>query len=126
MDSWYSTDRYRRSDFIKYGWREAIQEGLKEEYPFGGRKLWAVMVSEYSDHFSGEYPCTEEARNIALKNFKLTKQEWELEWALANAPIFLPKLIAKLQELDIFTLFPSDLWCIIVEYAETGATWVDV
>ena len=52
-----------RSNFINYGWKEAIQEGLKEEYLFGGRKLWAVMVSEYPNQFSGEYPGTDEARS---------------------------------------------------------------
>ena len=39
---------FDRSNFIKYGWKEAIQEGLKEEYLCGGRKLWAVMVSTVS------------------------------------------------------------------------------
>ena len=62
----------------------------------------------------------------ALKNFKPTKQDREEEWAKQNAPIFLPKLKAKLQEPDIFILLPSVLWNIIVEYAATGATWVDV
>ena len=52
-----------RSDFIKYGWREAIEEGLKEKYPDGGRKLWAVMVSRFPTQFSGEYPSTDEARS---------------------------------------------------------------
>ena len=52
-----------RSNFIKYGWKEAIEEGLKEKYPGGGRKLWAVMVSMYPNQFSGEYPSTDEARS---------------------------------------------------------------
>ena len=59
-------DDFCRSNFIKYGWKEAIQEGLKEEYLFGGRKLWAVMVSEYPDRFSGGYPNTDEALMAVL------------------------------------------------------------
>ena len=114
-----------RSNFINYGWREAIEEGLKEKYLCGGRKLWAVMVSRYPDQFSGEYPSTDEARSIALKDLP-TKQDREEAWAKENAPIFLPKLVAKLQEPDISILLPSVLWNIIVEYAATGATWVDV
>ena len=62
---------FDRSNFIKYGWKEAIEEGLKEEYLCGGRKLWAVMVSKFPNQFSGEYPSTDEARSIALKNFNL-------------------------------------------------------
>ena len=62
----------------------------------------------------------------ALKDFKPTKQDREEEWAKENAPIFLPKLKAKLQEPDISILLPPVLWSIIVEYAATGATWVDV
>ena len=64
----YDIDFYR-SNFIKYGWKEAIQEGLKEKYLCGGRKLWAVMVGKYPNQFSGEYPNTDEARSIALKDF---------------------------------------------------------
>ena len=41
---WYDFDIYR-SNFISYGWKEALQEGLKEKCPYGGRKLWALMVS---------------------------------------------------------------------------------
>ena len=59
-----------RSNFINYGWKEAIEEGLKEKYPGGGRKLWTVMVSKYPNHFSGEYPSTDEARMAVLKDFK--------------------------------------------------------
>ena len=38
-----------------------------------------------SNQFSGEYPSTDEARSIALKNFKPTKQDLEEEWAKKNA-----------------------------------------
>ena len=38
-----------RANFIKYGCKEAIEEGLKEEYRCGGRKLWTVMVSTVSN-----------------------------------------------------------------------------
>ena len=58
-----------RTNFIKYGYKEAIEEGLKEKYEDGGRKLWAVMVSTFPSQFSGEYPSTDEARTVALKDF---------------------------------------------------------
>ena len=63
-----SADDTDRANFIKYGYKEAIEEGLKEEYYGGGRKLWRVMVSKYPNQFSGEYPSTDEARSIALKD----------------------------------------------------------
>ena len=113
-------------NFIKYGWREALEEGLKEKYPAGGRKLWAVMQHRLPNQFSGEYPSTNEARAAALENFKPTKQDREEAWATRNARAFLLKLVARLQEPDISILLPSALWRIVVEYAATGATWVDV
>ena len=122
---WDDHDDYR-SNFIKYGWREALEEGLKEKYPGGGRKLWAVMLHDFPNQFSGEYPSTDEARAAALENFKPTKQDLEEAWAARNAQAFLPKLVAKLQDPDISILLPSALWNIVVEYAATGATWVDV
>ena len=45
-----------RTSFIKYGYKEAIEEGLKEEYPRGGRKLWKVMVHDLPNQFSGGVP----------------------------------------------------------------------
>ena len=44
----HPADDTNRANFIKYGYKEAIEEGLKEEYNDGGRYLWAVMVSKYS------------------------------------------------------------------------------
>ena len=35
------------------------------------------MVSTFPNQFSGEYPSTDEARSIALKDFKPTKQDLE-------------------------------------------------
>ena len=58
-----------QANFLKYGYKEAIEEGLKEEYDDEGRKLWAVMVSTFPNQFSGEYPDTDEARSLALKDF---------------------------------------------------------
>ena len=118
-------DHDSASNFISYGWRDALEEGLKEKHQGGGRYLWDVMVSEYSDQFSGEYPSTDEERIAAVRSFK-TKQDREEEWAKENAPIFLPKLVAKLQEPDILILLPSNRWSIVVKYAATDATWVDV
>ena len=108
-----------RTNFIKYGYKEAIEEGLKEEYDDEGRKLWAVMVSKYPDQFSGAYPNTDEARAVALKNFRPTKQDREEAWIKENAPI----LSAQFEQL-IPGLFPKVLWNLIFEYKQF--TWVDV
>ena len=113
-------------NFISYGWREAIEEGLKEKYRGGGKTLWEMVVHRFPAQFSGEYPSTNGARGIALKDFKPTKQELEEAWAKESAPIFLLKLEEKLQEADISVLLPTVLWNIVVKYAATGATWVDV
>ena len=106
-----------RSNFIKHGWKEAIQEGLKEEYLFGGKKLWAMMVSKYPNQFSGGYPSTDEARSIALKDLP-TKQDKEKAWAEENAP----SLRVKLEEFMPGLLPPVPL-TIISEYA---ITWISV
>ena len=98
----YDSDR---SNFITYGWREAVQEGLKEEYEDGGRDLWRVMTSKFPAQFSGEYPHTDELRAAACKHLP-TKQQQEEEWAEKNSVI----LLQKLMSLDITqTLLPKDL-----------------
>ena len=107
-----------RANFIKYGYKEAIEEGLKGEYYDGGRKLWKVMVSKFPNQFSGEYPNTDEARSIALKDLP-TKQDREEAWAKENAPILLQHLEKLVTELPLY----SDLLPIIAEYA---ITWVVV
>ena len=117
-----------RANFIKYGYKEALEEGLKEEYDDGGRKLWNVMVSKYPDQFSGEYPSTDEARAAALKNFKPTKQDREEQWIVSNAQnpqtkLRMRQLAEYLNELGIN--FPTVLWVIVAEYA-TVPTWLDV
>ena len=108
-----------QANFIKYGYKEAIEEGLKEEYYSGGKKLWAFMVSTLPTQFSGEYPSTDEARSIALKDFKPTKQDREEAWAKGNAPILLAQLETLVTELPLY----RDLLPIIAGYA---ITWVVV
>ena len=108
-----------QTNFIKYGYKEAIEEGLKERYRHGGRKLWDLMVRTLPDQFPGEYPSTDEARAAALENFKPTKQDREEQWVKANAP----KLSAQFEQL-IPGLFPKVLWNLIFEYKQF--TWVDV
>ena len=122
---YFALDSAGKVNFIKYGYKEALEEGLKGEYPGGGRKLWVVMVYMYPNQFSGEYTSTDEALMTVLKNLK-TKQDREEEWALANASSFSPKLVARLQEPGMLILLPLVLWDIVVGYAATGATWVDV
>ena len=112
----YGANDTDRANFIKYGYKEAIEEGLKEEYRYGGRKLWAVMVSKYPNQFSGEYPSTDEARAVALKDFKPTKQDREEAWAKRNAPNLQMKL-----EMLVPDLLPKVLLGIVSEYA---VTWI--
>ena len=74
------------------------------------------MVSKFPDQFSGEYPSTDEARAIALKDFKPTKQDREEEWAKRNAPNLRMKL-----EMLVPNLLPTVLLGIVSEYA---VTWI--
>jgi len=108
-----------RANFIKYGYKEAIEEGLKEEYEFGRGMLWDFMVRMYPTQLSGAYPSTDEARAIALKDFKPTKQDLEEGWAKENAPILLKHLETLVTELPLY----RDLLSIVAGYA---ITWVVV
>jgi len=124
----WDVDDIYRTNFIKYGYKEAIEEGLKEKYGGGGKKLWAVMVSTLPSQFSGEYPSTDEARTFALKNSP-TKQDLEEQWILNNtanpqAKLRMQQLAKFLHELGI-NVVPNVLWFIVAEYL-TGPTWLDV
>ena len=77
-----------------------------------------MMVSEYPNQFSGEYPSTDGARSRALKDFT-TKQDREEAWAKENAPMLLKHLEMLVTELPL----PRDLLPIIAGYA---ITWVVV
>ena len=119
-DFCYAADGTDRANFIKYGYKEALEEGLKEKYPDGGRWLWEVMMSKYPDQFSGAYPSTDEARRVALKSFKPTKQDREEAWVEDNAQNPQTKLRAKhLAEFSdkLGINFPLVLWVIVAEYA---------
>ena len=108
--------------------KKPIEEGLKEEYEFGGRRLWKVMVSEYPNQFSGEYPSTDGARAAALKGFKPTKQDREEAWNVSNAQNPQTKLRAgQLAEYlnDLGINLPIVLWVIVAEYT-TVPTWLDI
>jgi len=124
----YTASDTNRTNFIKYGYKEAIEEGLKEAYLHGGRDLWKVMVRTLPDQFSGEYPSTDKARDIVLKDFKPTKQDREEAWAEENAQNPQTKLRARqlaksLNELGINC--PIVLWLIVAEYV-TVPTWLEV
>ena len=115
----YSYQDISRINFIMYGYKEALEEGLKKAYPRGSIKLWGVMVSTHPTQFSGEYPDTDEARSIALKNFKPTKHDLEEAWAKEHAPMLLKHLETLVAELPLY----RDLLSIIAGYA---ITWVVV
>jgi len=110
-----------RTNLINYGYKEAIEEGLKEEYADGGgRRLWMTMVSRYPSQFSREYPSTDGARRAALKVFKPTQQDREEAWIVNNASnpqtmLRMRQLAEYLNELDINV--PTVLWVIVAGYA---------
>jgi len=109
---------YDRSNFIKYGWNEAIQEGLKMDYEEGGRELWNVIMDKYPDEFPTDYPPTYGALAAVLKKFP-TKQQLEDQWIEDNFPGFLKKV-----EEEVSVLVPTVLVRIIVGYARP--IWTDV
>ena len=85
------------------------------------------MVRTFPDQFSGEYPSTDGARNIALKNLP-TKQDLEEAWIVNNAQNPQTKLRARqLAEYlnDLGINFPTVLWDIVAEYL-TVPTWLDI
>ena len=117
-----------RANLIKYGYKEAIEEGLKGKCSYGGRKLWAMVVSTFPNQLSGEYPSTDEARAAALKNFKPTKQDREEAWLVCNTlnPQTRLRMKQSAKHLDdLGTDFPTVLWVIVAEYAIVP-TWLDV
>jgi hypothetical protein len=105
-----------RSDFIKYGWAAAFQEGLQRKYWNGGENLWQTMKEDGWVQPPEKFPETEEERADVCKRFP-TKQKREEEWAqfaLKNATI----LSTKLKSLDFISgLISSDLLPIIADYA---------
>ena len=86
-----------RRKFIEYGWREAIEEGLKEEYPSGGKRLWLVITKMFPGQFPKDYPPSSAVLKTALEKFK-SKQEVEKEWINMNVLPFQRMLLVKLEE----------------------------
>jgi hypothetical protein len=112
-----------RRDFIKHGWREAIEEGLKEEYLSGGKKLWRVITKMFPGQFPKDYPPSPAVLKTALEKFR-SKQEIEEEWVKMNVLPFQRTLLVKLDE-SVGTILPKVLMKIVVEYG-TGCTWIDI
>ena len=107
--------------FITCGWREAVEEGLKEMvYPRGGQGLWNWMKKEYPQRFLGNYPRSPEELQSALATLP-TKQQRETAWAEEHAPAFQVKLLEKLHGEPTLALFPTALLNIISEYLTV--TW---
>ena len=102
---------YHRKHFVTYGWREAIAEGLKEEYAGGGKALWNLIMGKFPDHSPKKYPPSNETLIVILANFK-TKQQMEEEYA------------NTLRELEnIITDLPPKALSSVSKYA---FTWLDV
>lgn len=64
----------KRRSFIIYCWREAMAKGLEEGCSGGYKGLWGVMVKEFPERFSGEYPSTDEALQAVLAKFPTNKE----------------------------------------------------
>jgi hypothetical protein len=103
-----------RSNFIKYGWAEALQEGLKREYEYGGsEKLWQAMGGERSGQLTEKFPETEEGRAIACKRFP-TKKQKEEERIKKVVEIICSEIEGPESS---FIILPTVLWSIVAEYA---------
>ena len=77
------------------------------------------MVSKFPNQFSGEYPSTDEARSIALKDLP-TKQDREEQWIVNNAQN--PRTMLRMRQLaeylnELGITVPTVLWVIVAEYA---------
>ena len=113
-----------RREFIRNGWREAIEEGLKETYRSGGKKLWIVITKMFRGQFPKDYPPSEAVLKAALSNFK-SKKEVEERWRVMNVVPFQRTLMTKLDG-AVGDVLPSVLTRIVFEYANTGCTWIDI
>ena len=107
-----------RANFIKYGYKEAIEEGLKEEYGDGVRFVGSDG-EQVPNQFSGEYPSTDEERSIALKALAHQTRS-RRAWAVNNAQnpqtrLRMSQLAEYLYDLDIN--FPFVLCVIVADYA---------
>ena len=107
-------------DFVVRGWREAIAEGLKEGYGDGGEELWDMIMNGCPNQFPPDYPSSTETLVAVLANFR-TKRELEEAWTKMNAPNFKTKLLKQLA-----LQLPTALAHIVLEYAATSATWLDI
>jgi len=116
----FLTPNSRLNAFIEYGWREAIEEGLRPEYEEGGKSLWAELTRS-SAQLCKTYPPWGGLRALVLSKLP-TKQSREEAWAAENAPSFRRRLLLQLNvDLDFI---PSVLLGIISEYAIV--TWLNV
>lgn len=80
-----------RVNFIKYCWREAMAEGLKEVYPMGGGELWDVLLRMFPGQFPRQFPPSTETLTAVLMKFP-TKQGLEEDWVKENAPKLLNRV----------------------------------
>ena len=62
-------------NFVTYGWREAIANGLESSYELRGG-LWDQLMSKFPGEFPEDYPPSEKVRDAVLGRFK-TKEQLE-------------------------------------------------
>ena len=74
-----SNNNTGQRSFVIYCWREAMAKGLGEGCDGGYKGLWGVMVKEFPERFSGEYPGTDEALQAVLAKFP-TNEELKEAW----------------------------------------------
>ena len=69
-----------RTRFLKYGWREAVEEGLwGEKYKGQSRWLWERIMEEFPGEFCTDYPPTTKTLSAVLNKLQ-TKQHLEDKW----------------------------------------------
>jgi hypothetical protein len=105
-----------RVNFLEYGWREAIELGLKGGYAFGGESLWEAMRVVFSGQLSPQYPPSNGTLEAILGRFP-TKRELEERWRRANAPRIVRHVGEFVPELPTLPLN------IVSKYV---VTWLDI
>ena len=63
-------------NFVTYGWREAVANGLESNYGFGGARLWNQLMSNFPGEFPEYYPPSGKVYDAVLGRFK-TKEQLE-------------------------------------------------
>ena len=115
------------TNFINYGWDEAVQAGLKYKDEDIRELLWQAMKEKYPNQCTGDlHPLMTTSIALACSGVPTQPQRYE-EWVEKYAKNFSKKvaafIIALKSSLEI--VLPSVLVSIISEYAESQPTLLD-